>query len=241
MFTTIDHDARRKFDLTLNEYAICDSIYFLSRSKQCNASKEYLGEFIGISRKQVHVIIKKLKLIGLVTGKADKIQTSELWNNEILKLHTVTKGDTECNQRLHSTVTKGDTECNQRLHNIDNINTLNNNNNIINTLSQRWNTLSHLRHHKSTTAERRIKKKHIDEINDYSIEVVYQAFENYNAVCSGNGQYWWTHRTWTMWEFIARGLDKFVPEANPLKTFKKDEKDKPQKKSVDEQIKETFY
>jgi len=113
--------------------------------------------------------------------------------------------------------------------------------NIINTLSQKWNNLSHLRHHKPTTAERRIKKKHIDEINDCGIEVVFQAFENYNTICSGNGQYWWTHRTWTMWDFIVRGLDKFVPDANPLKTFKKDGDTKPAPKSVDDQIKEAFY
>lgn len=84
-FTTIDHDIRNKFGLTLNEYAIADSIYFLSRGRSCSASKNYMGEFIGISKQSVHKIIIKLleKNLIIKTGK-NLLETTELWNNEML-------------------------------------------------------------------------------------------------------------------------------------------------------------
>jgi hypothetical protein len=88
MHTTIDHDVRRKFDLTLNEYAICDSIYYLSRDGHCTASKKYLGEFIGIKERAVFGIIKKLKTIGLIESTKLGLKTKVIWNCTVQKMHT---------------------------------------------------------------------------------------------------------------------------------------------------------
>jgi hypothetical protein len=127
-FTTIDHEIRRKFNITLNEYAVCDSIYYLSRYEPCNASKEYIGEFIGISRQTVQKIINNLiykKLI--IKVKFGHLMTSEIWENEILQTKTVKKVDTNCKESLQLTVKKVDTNCKESLHNIYNIDTINNN------------------------------------------------------------------------------------------------------------------
>jgi hypothetical protein len=129
-FTTIDHDLRKKFNLTLNEYAICDSVYFLCRRYPCNASKEYLGEFIGISRQSAQSIINKMitkKLIKKVSFGC--IETTDLWNKEIEDgKRSVKKVDTECKESLQLSVKKVDTKCKESLHNKDIISTTNNNN-----------------------------------------------------------------------------------------------------------------
>ena len=140
--TTIHHGVRRQFDLTLNEYAICDSIYYLSRSYPCTASKEYLGDFIGVSRQSVQKILNKLIGKKLLSKTKKCLITTELWNNAILKtkipipecqeslqksVHkSVNFLDTTVNF-LDTTVKKVYTDCKESLHN-NNIDSYSNNN-----------------------------------------------------------------------------------------------------------------
>lgn len=52
----------------------------------------------------------------------------------------------------------------------------------------------------------------------YPVEVVVEAISNY-ATCLGSSDYRWSYR-WTFVDFLVRGLDKFVPEADPLRNFR---------------------
>lgn len=52
----------------------------------------------------------------------------------------------------------------------------------------------------------------------YPADVVAEAIR-LHAIVVGGAEYRWTYR-WTLPEFLARGLDKFVPEADPLGNFR---------------------
>lgn len=119
-YTTIDHTVRKEFGLTLNEYAICDSIYYLSRGGVCTASKEYLGEFIGIKRRAVHAILKKLQEKNLIEKVKGGIRTTTLWDHAVLKMHGV---EEKCAENAQSSVRKVHSECAESAHNNNSIDT----------------------------------------------------------------------------------------------------------------------
>ena len=87
-FTHVDHTIRKKYDLTMNEYAVADSIYQLKRLNSngiCYASKEYLGRFLNLSRKTAINLINKLVEIGLVVRIGGDLRTTEEWNSNFPK------------------------------------------------------------------------------------------------------------------------------------------------------------
>jgi len=56
---------------------------------------------------------------------------------------------------------------------------------------------------------------------DYWTDDICKAICNYSTVLFGE-QYFWSHR-WTLKEFLQRGVDRFVDEAQPLTNFLKQE------------------
>jgi len=56
---------------------------------------------------------------------------------------------------------------------------------------------------------------------DYWTDDICNAICNYERVLNGK-EYFWTHR-WTLKEFLQRGVDRFVDEAEPLTNFIKQE------------------
>lgn len=127
-FTTIDHDLRRSFNLTLNEYAIADSIYFLSRGGSvCTASKKYLGDFIGVSKQSVHSILNKLESKNIIFRTKEGVKTSDLWDNEIIKIHGLGSKESlpKGKESLPGGVKKVDSDGKESLHNNNSIPTTN--------------------------------------------------------------------------------------------------------------------
>ena len=53
----------------------------------------------------------------------------------------------------------------------------------------------------------------------YPVDDVRSAVEAYAAVLGGS-EFRWDH-SWTIRDFLQRGLDKFVPEARPLDNFRR--------------------
>lgn len=150
-YTVIFHDIRRGLGITPFDYCIVDSIYHLSNSpknKQAGwftGSKTYLSDFLGITRKAVHVCLNRLiaKNLLIKQEKTGYLRASELWyelvnaespeqlENDISAIKDaysqgVTKVHTQCNQSTHQGVTKVHTRCNQSTHN-NNIYNINNN------------------------------------------------------------------------------------------------------------------
>ena len=87
-FTHVDHTIREKYDLTMNQYAIADSIAKLQRLNEdgiCYASNEYLGGFINITRRATINIINKLVEKGLVVRIGVDLRTTEKWDRNFKK------------------------------------------------------------------------------------------------------------------------------------------------------------
>ena len=83
-FTRVDHAIRGKYDLTMNEYALADSIYQLEivgKTGICYASKDYLSNFLNLSRKTAINLINKLVEKGLVNRIGGDLRTTDEWKS----------------------------------------------------------------------------------------------------------------------------------------------------------------
>lgn len=83
-FTYVNHTIREKYELTMHEYGITDSIYQLEKGGKtgiCYASKKYLGNFIGVSRKAATNLINKLVEKGLVDRIGGNVRTTDEWKS----------------------------------------------------------------------------------------------------------------------------------------------------------------
>lgn len=81
-YTIINHEARIKFGLTINEYAVADLIYHLSNNPKsevpgwCYASKEKIAELLGLTKRGINKIIQKLVEKKLIERRVDKVNKS---------------------------------------------------------------------------------------------------------------------------------------------------------------------
>lgn len=88
-YTNIQHNFRKENNLTLNEYVVCDMIFFLSKKSDskvpnwCFMSKETMANEIGLSKQSIITLIKKLCELGFlekqeVTGF---VRTTSKWES----------------------------------------------------------------------------------------------------------------------------------------------------------------
>lgn len=86
-FTTIQHDFRKKNNLTCNEYILADMIHFLSTHPSskvkgwCYKSRPSLASDIGVSKQSVLNILKALELKGFILKdqKTNYLKSTEKW------------------------------------------------------------------------------------------------------------------------------------------------------------------
>lgn len=71
--------------------------------------------------------------------------------------------------------------------------------------------------HKEEVFKKNLMKKHKGIIDIHSEEVIKKAIDNYSTVLFSN-KYYWSHR-WTLFDFLARGIEKFLDSAKPLENF----------------------
>lgn len=78
--------------------------------------------------------------------------------------------------------------------------------------------------------ETKTKKKTIAKINtslkDYSITEIIEAIDNYHSILEGD-EYILSYK-WQLWEFLDRGLIKFLTKNNPFENYLKAKESKPQ-------------
>jgi hypothetical protein len=131
LYTTIQHEIRKEYNLSCNEYVLLDMIYHLSTNPDskikgwCYASKELLATEIGLSRQAINNMINNLEEKELVEKDFQTrfLKTTNKWNliyfNYKESLQGVKKVYNECKESLPE-------ECKESLHNNNNFN----NNNI---------------------------------------------------------------------------------------------------------------
>jgi len=83
-YSTIHHDIREEFNLSLYEYVVCDSVFQLSRKHPCTKSNREIGEFLGIDHKTVGKSLKALVEKGLIVRVSDGFETSLTWDEKVL-------------------------------------------------------------------------------------------------------------------------------------------------------------
>lgn len=87
-FVIIHYEIKKKYKLTLNEYALLELIYYYSTNPEsahqgwCYASKKHLGECLDISSRTVIKLISKLENEGFIEKAMDGkfIKTTKKWN-----------------------------------------------------------------------------------------------------------------------------------------------------------------
>ena len=82
---------------------------------------------------------------------------------------------------------------------------------------EKWNTLGLVKH-TSQVVQSKWKNKHTEQVKLYGEEKVFKAMENYATIIH-SPSYFFDYK-WPLWDFIARGLDKFVDDVSPLTNFK---------------------
>lgn len=75
-----------------------------------------------------------------------------------------------------------------------------------------------IEHRAAYLADRKTQRAIRAALGTYPVEDVVGAIENY-ATCVGGDEYRWSYR-WTLVDFLKRGLDKFVPAADPLRNYR---------------------
>ena len=112
LYTNIQHEIRKQFNLSCNEYVLLDMIYHLSTNPDskikgwCYASKELLANEIGLSRQAIFNMIEKLSDLNLIEKDFQTrfLKTTEQWNliyfNQKDTLHKVKKVDREGKESL---------------------------------------------------------------------------------------------------------------------------------------------
>jgi len=92
-YTTILHQPRLELELTINEYCFLDMVYNLSNNPNaavvgwCYASKETLGDLLGLSSKSIFNFIPKMidkELIEKHEYDSRYIRTTQLWYGTVV-------------------------------------------------------------------------------------------------------------------------------------------------------------
>ena len=86
-YTNIQHNFRKENKLSLNEYVLCDMIFYLSKKSDskvpnwCFMSKETMAKEIGLSKQSIITLIKKLCELGYIEKQevTGFVKTTSIW------------------------------------------------------------------------------------------------------------------------------------------------------------------
>ena len=80
-YTHMQHNIRKHFKLSMEEYAVLDAIYCLSRSQACDAHPPYFVELFDISRRTYFNILKSLTEKNLIEKVKHGVKTTQVWDD----------------------------------------------------------------------------------------------------------------------------------------------------------------
>lgn len=88
IYSVVFHSIRIRLGLSLNEYCVADSIHKLSHNPNfpwCVQTREKLGEFLGISKRSIIEMVKRLDEKGIVEihPETGHTRTTEKWINAV--------------------------------------------------------------------------------------------------------------------------------------------------------------
>ena len=89
IYTNIQHDFRKKHNLTMNEYVLCDMVFFLSKDSGskvpnwCYMTKENMGLEMSLSKQSIITLTKKLVTSGFLEKQefSGFLRTTKKWES----------------------------------------------------------------------------------------------------------------------------------------------------------------
>lgn len=81
----MQHNIRKHFKLSMEEYAVLDAICCLSNTKPCDKNADYFVDLFDISRRTYFNIKKSLSDKNLIVTVENGIKTTSLWNEAVQK------------------------------------------------------------------------------------------------------------------------------------------------------------
>lgn len=88
-YSIIHHDVREKFNLTICEYLVCDSIHQLGHYAPCTKTNKEIGDFIGFGDWAVGNAKKSLIAKDLIKQVENGILTTSIWHTAVTYASTV--------------------------------------------------------------------------------------------------------------------------------------------------------
>lgn len=114
--STIDHDARIRMGLSMNDYVLLDHIYRTQTSPKyggknggwCDMSFDVVSSFFGISKGGISGIFKKLTDDGFMEVSGKKRRTTEKWfshyDNDVQKVNACSESEQVCSESEQHTI-----------------------------------------------------------------------------------------------------------------------------------------
>lgn len=81
------------------------------------------------------------------------------------------------------------------------------------SILEKWNSFENLSTHKESTWKRNLKPALIKRLKTYDPGEIEKAVENYAGILASDLHRW--DYSWTLWDFLSRGLDRFLDESKP--------------------------
>lgn len=88
-YSTIHHDVREQFELTISEYLVCDSIQQLSYHAPTKKSNREIARFLGIDEISVRRAKISLEKKQLITPSNEGFSCTSLWTEAVLYAKTL--------------------------------------------------------------------------------------------------------------------------------------------------------
>ena len=179
-------------------------------------SNSQFVEMTGLRKQHVYRTLKELEQRNIVTRSGNKIAFNRNYREweELPKEVTVTSSGYSVTDTGYTVTSTGTYKRNYTKE------TIQKKNNIYSRVFDFWNSLNIICH-------RRITDKMRTKINaafrDFSEDEIFKSMKNYDNVLKSDNFYW-THK-WTLPDFLQRGLEKFVDEAEPLINFRRNKYD----------------
>lgn len=91
---------------------------------------------------------------------------------------------------------------------------------LVMAILEKWNDLNIMNHTTGAVLQSGTEKleKIINAVSAHGFEKINEAMLLYHVVLNKNGFYW-KHK-YTLWDFLEKGVDRFLPDANPLVNFR---------------------
>lgn len=220
-YAIIPANIRYDEDLTPNAKLLYGEITALCNEKGfCWATNDYFAKLYNVSKTSISKWIAQLNSKKYIEISLEYKEGSKQILNRYLR---ILKGGIE--EKLNTPIEEKLKDNNTLINNTININ-------IVDSLFLHWVNCNLIAHKKETVLSE-IKKKHKDLIKIHGEEIIKKAISNYSIIIKDD-KYWFTYQ-WAFWDFISRGLNKFMDEAKPFDNYLKEEYKKTKLKSYEDE------